>query len=224
MVALPPCLWGPLLDPEEARRPPMAMKVYSDECKADAVALHVSAPGAAYKSIAAARASTGPPCVSGCCGTVNAGAALSGPGREPVQLLQVACRRRGPGHPAAPGPGPGRGWRVCPSVGRTPRSRRSGGMRIRSIKQPSDFAQVRSVLVVEVARAGFSLDCVRRTGGGTSGEGVDGLVQAGAMRPLLDVQRPVHRAPRTQCVVANRILFEWQRVIIWTEIPVRSRA
>jgi len=28
-----------LLDPEEARRPPMAMKDYSDEFKADAVAL-----------------------------------------------------------------------------------------------------------------------------------------------------------------------------------------
>ncbi|MFE7214603.1 hypothetical protein ACFU93_32610 [Streptomyces sp. NPDC057611] len=28
----------------------------------------------------------------------------------------------------------------------------------------------------------------------------------------------------TKCVVANRILFEWQRVIIWTEVRVRSRA
>jgi transposase-like protein len=42
-----------LLDPEEARRPPMAMKDYSDEFKADAVALYESAPGATYKSIAA---------------------------------------------------------------------------------------------------------------------------------------------------------------------------
>lgn len=42
-----------LLDPEEARRPPMAMKDYSDEFKADAVALYESTPGAIYKSIAA---------------------------------------------------------------------------------------------------------------------------------------------------------------------------
>ncbi|MEU9737392.1 transposase [Streptomyces sp. NPDC048002] len=42
-----------LLDPEEARRPPMAMKDYSDEFKADAVALFESTPGATYKSIAA---------------------------------------------------------------------------------------------------------------------------------------------------------------------------
>jgi transposase len=42
-----------LLDPEEARRPPMAMKDYSDEFKADAVALYESTPGATYKSIAA---------------------------------------------------------------------------------------------------------------------------------------------------------------------------
>jgi transposase-like protein len=42
-----------LLDPEEARRPPMAMKDYSDEFKADAVALYESTPGALYKSIAA---------------------------------------------------------------------------------------------------------------------------------------------------------------------------
>ncbi|MFB8035583.1 transposase [Streptomyces sp. NPDC056004] len=41
-----------LLDPEEARRPPMAMKD-SDEFKADAVALYESTPGAIYKSIAA---------------------------------------------------------------------------------------------------------------------------------------------------------------------------
>jgi transposase len=41
-----------LLDPEEARRPPMAMKDYSDEFKADAVALYESTPGATYKSIA----------------------------------------------------------------------------------------------------------------------------------------------------------------------------
>jgi transposase len=42
-----------LLDPEEARRPPMAMKDYSDGFKADAVALYESTPGATYKSIAA---------------------------------------------------------------------------------------------------------------------------------------------------------------------------
>jgi transposase-like protein len=42
-----------LLDPEEARRPPMAMKDYSDEFKADAVALYESTPGATYKNIAA---------------------------------------------------------------------------------------------------------------------------------------------------------------------------
>jgi transposase-like protein len=42
-----------LLDPEEARRPPMAMKDYSEEFKADAVALYESTPGATYKSIAA---------------------------------------------------------------------------------------------------------------------------------------------------------------------------
>jgi transposase-like protein len=42
-----------LLDPEEARRPPMAMKDHSDEFKADAVALFESTPGATYKSIAA---------------------------------------------------------------------------------------------------------------------------------------------------------------------------
>ncbi|MBA4867336.1 hypothetical protein H1V43_39955 [Streptomyces sp. PSKA54] len=39
-----------LLDPEEARRPPMAMKDYSDEFKADAGALYESTPGATYKS------------------------------------------------------------------------------------------------------------------------------------------------------------------------------
>jgi len=33
-----------LLDLEEARRPPMAMKDYSDEFKADAVALYESTP------------------------------------------------------------------------------------------------------------------------------------------------------------------------------------
>ncbi|MET7549193.1 transposase [Streptomyces sp. NPDC005500] len=42
-----------LLDPEKARPPPMAMKDYSDEFKADAVALYESTPGATYKSIAA---------------------------------------------------------------------------------------------------------------------------------------------------------------------------
>jgi len=41
-----------LLDPEEARTPPMAMKDYSDEFKADAVALYESTPGATYKDIA----------------------------------------------------------------------------------------------------------------------------------------------------------------------------
>ncbi|MFJ1709450.1 transposase [Kitasatospora sp. NPDC088346] len=41
-----------LLDPEEARAPPMAMKDYSDEFKADAVALYESTPGATYKDIA----------------------------------------------------------------------------------------------------------------------------------------------------------------------------
>ena len=33
-----------LFDPEEARRPPMAMKDYSDEFKADAVALYGPRP------------------------------------------------------------------------------------------------------------------------------------------------------------------------------------
>ncbi|MFB6887716.1 hypothetical protein ACFCX4_00155 [Kitasatospora sp. NPDC056327] len=33
-----------LLDPEEARTPPMAMKDHSDEFKADAVALYKSTP------------------------------------------------------------------------------------------------------------------------------------------------------------------------------------
>jgi transposase-like protein len=42
-----------LLDPEEARRPPRAMKDYSDEFKTDAVALYESTPQATYKSIAA---------------------------------------------------------------------------------------------------------------------------------------------------------------------------
>ncbi|MFJ8009495.1 transposase [Streptomyces fagopyri] len=42
-----------LLDPEKARRPPMAMKDYSDEFKADAVALYESTLGAICKSIAA---------------------------------------------------------------------------------------------------------------------------------------------------------------------------
>ncbi|MFF3991603.1 transposase [Streptomyces sp. NPDC001797] len=42
-----------LLDPEKARPPPTAMKDYSDEFKADAVALYESTPGATYKSIAA---------------------------------------------------------------------------------------------------------------------------------------------------------------------------
>ncbi|MBK3573464.1 transposase [Streptomyces sp. MBT65] len=42
-----------LLDPEEARRPPMVMKECSDEFRADAVALYESTPGAIYKSIAA---------------------------------------------------------------------------------------------------------------------------------------------------------------------------
>ncbi|MEU9117750.1 transposase [Streptomyces sp. NPDC048483] len=42
-----------LLDPEEARTPPMAMKDYSDEFRADAVALYESTPGATYKDIAA---------------------------------------------------------------------------------------------------------------------------------------------------------------------------
>jgi transposase len=42
-----------LLDPEEARRSAMAMKDYSDEFKADAVALYESTPGATCKSFAA---------------------------------------------------------------------------------------------------------------------------------------------------------------------------
>ncbi|MEV7862968.1 transposase [Streptomyces hirsutus] len=42
-----------LLDPEEARTPPMAMKDYSDEFRADAVALYESTPGTTCKSIAA---------------------------------------------------------------------------------------------------------------------------------------------------------------------------
>jgi transposase-like protein len=40
------------VDPEEARTPPMAMKDYADEFKADAVALYESTPGATYKDIA----------------------------------------------------------------------------------------------------------------------------------------------------------------------------
>jgi hypothetical protein len=40
-----------LLDPEDARTPPTAMKDYSDEFEADAVALYESTPGAAYQSI-----------------------------------------------------------------------------------------------------------------------------------------------------------------------------
>ncbi|MGW3100058.1 hypothetical protein ACWDCC_42235 [Streptomyces sp. NPDC001102] len=38
-----------LLDPEEAKRPPMAMKDYPDEFKADAMALYESTPAATYK-------------------------------------------------------------------------------------------------------------------------------------------------------------------------------
>ncbi|MGW6263610.1 transposase [Streptomyces sp. NPDC055085] len=41
-----------LLDPEEARRPSMAMKDCLDEFKADAVALYKCIPGATYRSIA----------------------------------------------------------------------------------------------------------------------------------------------------------------------------
>ncbi|MBB4794323.1 transposase-like protein [Streptomyces nodosus] len=41
-----------LLDPEEARRPPMATKDHSDEFKADPVALYESTPGATHKGIA----------------------------------------------------------------------------------------------------------------------------------------------------------------------------
>ncbi|MDX3772123.1 MULTISPECIES: transposase [unclassified Streptomyces] len=40
-----------LLDPEEARRPPMAMEGYSDEFKADAVTLYESVPGATYELV-----------------------------------------------------------------------------------------------------------------------------------------------------------------------------
>ncbi|GAA2972853.1 hypothetical protein GCM10010519_04950 [Streptomyces lactacystinicus] len=42
-----------LLDPEEARTPPIAMKDYSDEFRADTVALYESTLGATYKDIAA---------------------------------------------------------------------------------------------------------------------------------------------------------------------------
>ena len=42
-----------LLDPEEVVTPPMAMKDYSDEFKADAMALYESTPGETYNSIAA---------------------------------------------------------------------------------------------------------------------------------------------------------------------------
>jgi transposase len=42
-----------LLDPQEAGRAPMVVKDWSDEFKADAVALYESAPGARCKSIAA---------------------------------------------------------------------------------------------------------------------------------------------------------------------------
>jgi transposase len=42
-----------LLDPEEARNALMAMKDYSEEFRADAVALYESTPGATYKGIAA---------------------------------------------------------------------------------------------------------------------------------------------------------------------------
>ncbi|MEU7095839.1 transposase [Kitasatospora aureofaciens] len=42
-----------LLDPEEARTPPIAMKDYSDEFRANTVALYESTLGATYKDIAA---------------------------------------------------------------------------------------------------------------------------------------------------------------------------
>ena len=61
-----------LPDPEEARRPPMAMKDYADEFRANAVALYESTLGATYKSIVADLASTGRPCANGCCATANA--------------------------------------------------------------------------------------------------------------------------------------------------------
>ncbi|WP_425545564.1 transposase, partial [Kitasatospora atroaurantiaca] len=61
-----------LLDSEEARTPPMAMKDYSDEFKADAVALYESTPGATYKSIAADLGINRATIRSGCCGTANA--------------------------------------------------------------------------------------------------------------------------------------------------------
>ncbi|MFF4343808.1 hypothetical protein ACFY00_28230 [Kitasatospora sp. NPDC001540] len=43
-----------LLDPEEARTPPMVMKDYSDEFRADVVAPYKFTLGATYKDIAAA--------------------------------------------------------------------------------------------------------------------------------------------------------------------------
>ncbi len=69
----------------------MALKDYSDEFRADAVALYESTPGATYKSIAADLGSTGPPCVSGCCGTANAAAS------PPLPRLRAGRQRPGPG-------------------------------------------------------------------------------------------------------------------------------
>ncbi|MFJ2478550.1 transposase [Streptomyces sp. NPDC087659] len=78
-----------LLDPEDARRPPMAMKDYSDEFKADAVASYESTPGAAYKSIAAGLGINRPPCVSGCCGTANAAVSPSADPDERIRQLEA---------------------------------------------------------------------------------------------------------------------------------------
>ncbi|WP_327425531.1 transposase (plasmid) [Streptomyces sp. NBC_01527] len=71
-----------LLDPEEARTPPMAMKDYSDEFKADAVALYESTPGATYKGIAVGVRSAGAVCGLECCGTANAAGSPCQPCRQ----------------------------------------------------------------------------------------------------------------------------------------------
>lgn len=51
---------------------------------------------------------------------------------------------------------------------------------------------------------------------------------SGQRRPDVDLAADVSgfsRQPEmSQCVVANRILFERQRVMVWTEVRVRSRA
>jgi transposase len=85
-----------LLDPEEARRPPMGMKGYSDEFKADAVALFEfeSPPGRRTRASPPIWASPGLLCASGCRVTANAAAgarrlAAARDTRTPAQVLQA---------------------------------------------------------------------------------------------------------------------------------------